>query len=305
MTRRVRARRATLLTAATLAGLMAVANTPAAFGQDTAEPAVLATVDGEPITEADLVFFAEDLGQTLSTIPPDQQRAVVLNLLIERKLMVGAARAASLDQSAAFMRRKAYLEDRALGRAYLQQVVAASITDDDLDAAYQAQIADFEPEEQIHARHILLASEEDALAVIAEIEGGAAFEDVAREKSTGPTGPNGGDLGFFSRGQMVPDFEAAAFALGVGEVSAPVQTDFGWHVIKIEERGETAPPSFEELQQQLQQQAFQDAFLAAIEALRGDATVEILDPAFALEEPGDGSDAAAGDAAEGEASEGN
>lgn len=292
-----RGRRAALLPVGALAALITLAAMPPALGQDAPEPPVLATVDDQPITEADLAFFAEDLGQSLASIPPAQQRAVLLDLLIERKLMVAAARAAELDRTAGFSLRQAYLEDRALGRAYLQQVVAASISDADLEAAYQAAIADFTPEEQVHARHILVASEEDARAVIAEIEGGAAFEDVAREKSTGPTGPNGGDLGFFTRGQMVPAFEEAAFALEVGEISEPIESEFGWHVIKLEERGETSPPAFEELASQIRQQVFQQRYRTAVDALRAEATVEYLDPTLAPPEPEAGADAApAGDA---------
>lgn len=295
-----RSRRAAQFAVGALAALAILAVVPWASAQDAGEPAVLATVDGQPITEADLAFFAEDLGQSLASIPPAQQRSVLLDLLIERKLMVAAARAAELDQSATFALRRSYLEDRALGRAYLQQVVAASISDADLDAAYQAAIADFTPEEQVHARHILVANEEDAIAVIAEIDGGATFEQVAQDKSTGPTGPNGGDLGFFTRGQMVPVFEEAAFNLEIGEISEPVQSEFGWHVIKLEERGETSPPPIEELAPQLRQQVFQERIIAAIGALRAQAAIEYLDPTLAPPEP----EAGEGDT-EGDASSGN
>ncbi len=289
-----RGRRAALLPVGALAALVTLAAVPPALGQDGSGMTVVATVDDQPITEADLAFFAEDLGQSLASIPPGQQRMVLLDLLIERKVMVAAARQADLDKTEGYTLRKAYLEDRALGRAYLQQVVAASISDADLEAAYQAAIADFTPEEQIHARHILVASEEDAMAVIAEIEGGAAFEDVAKEKSTGPTGPNGGDLGFFTRGQMVPAFEEAAFALEVGEISAPVESEFGWHVIKLEERGETSPPPFEQLASQIRQQVFQERYRTAVDALRAQAAIEYLDPTLAppTPEPEAGSDAA-------------
>lgn len=294
-----RSRRAAQFAVGALAALAILAVVPWASAQDAGEPAVLATVDGQPITEADLAFFAEDLGQSLASIPPAQQRSVLLDLLIERKLMVAAARAAELDQSATFALRRSYLEDRALGRAYLQQVVAASISDADLDAAYQAAIADFTPEEQVHARHILVANEEDAIAVIAEIDGGATFEQVAQDKSTGPTGPNGGDLGFFTRGQMVPVFEEAAFNLEIGEISEPVQSEFGWHVIKLEERGETSPPPIEELAPQLRQQVFQERIIAAIGALRAQAAIEYLDPTLAPPEPEGGEGDTEGDASSG------
>jgi peptidyl-prolyl cis-trans isomerase C len=128
--------------------------------------------------------------------------------------------------------------------------------------------------EEVHARHILLASEEDAKAVITELEGGADFEELAKEKSTGPSAPNGGDLGYFKKGAMVPEFGEAAFSMDVGSTSAePVQTQFGFHVIKVEDK-RTNEPSFEETEPQIRQEVARDIVTALVEGLRQGATIE-------------------------------
>lgn len=271
-----------------VAGLVAVSGFFAAApagAQEADELPVLAMVGGQPITEADLQFAAEDLGQDLNNIPAEQRRGFVLSMLIDMKVMAQAARAASMDETASYIRRKAYLEERALRRAYFEEVIAKSITEAEMLAAYQNAIAGFEPQEEIHARHILVASEADALAVIAELDAGASFEDLAREKSTDGSGPNGGDLGFFTRGQMIPVFEEAAFALEAGQVSAPVESEFGWHIIKLEERRSTPPPSFDELAPQLQQELLRARFDEMVGVLKAAAEIEILDPLLAPATP--------------------
>lgn len=251
--------------------------------QESTSPAlgVVAMVDGVSITEAELIFAAEDLAQDLSSVPPAEQRAFLISVLIDMKLMANEARKLELDQAEIFVRRKTYLEERALRRAYFTTFVEAEVTEEATRAAYEEIIASEEPREEVRARHILLASLEDAQAVIAELDAGRPFEDVAREKSTGPSGPNGGDLGFFGRGQMVPEFENAVFALETGQVSEPVQTQFGWHVIKMEERRQSAPPSFEQLAGRLRQQLLIQEFEAQVEVLKSSAVIEITDPELA------------------------
>ena len=197
------------------------------------------------------------------------------------KVMANEARALELDKSEVFKIRQTYLEERALRRAYFSSFIQKDVTDEAVRAAYDAQVSNVPPQEEIHARHILVATLEDAQAVIAELDAGRPFEDVAREKSTGPSGPNGGDLWFFRQGQMVPAFEAAAFALQPGEVSEPVQTQFGWHVIKVEERRQSAPPAFETVAGQLRQQLLIQSFQDRVDELKADATIEITDPALA------------------------
>jgi peptidyl-prolyl cis-trans isomerase C len=265
---------ATVLTGSLSAPLLAQEAAPA--GQ-----AVVATVDGVSITEAELSFAAEDLAQDLNSIPPAERRAFLVSVLVDMKLMANAARTLELDQSEVFVRRKTYLEERALRRAYFTSFIEAEVNEQTVRAAYDEFVTTLETGEEIRARHILLATEEDALAVIEELNAGRPFEDVAREKSTGPSGPNGGDLGFFGPGQMVPEFEAVAFTLEVGQVSAPVQTQFGWHVIKVEEKRQAQPPAFEEVAAQLRQSMMVSAFEKRVEELKNNAVIEISDPDIA------------------------
>ncbi len=242
---------------------------------------VVAVVDGVAITEDELNFAAEDLAQDLSAIPPAERRAFVVSVLIDMKLMANAARELDLDQTDVFERRLRYLEERALRRAYFATEINASVTQEAVQAAYDAFVAGLSQEEELRARHILVATLEDARNVRAEIDAGRPFEDVAREKSTGPSGPSGGDLGFFGRGRMVKEFEDAVFALEVGEVSDPVQTQFGWHVIKLEERRQSEPPAFEQVAGQLRQQLLIDEFESRVSELKQSAQIEITDPALA------------------------
>lgn len=270
------------------AALLAASLAPAASGiaQDAAapavpEPAVLAMVGGEPITETDLMFAAEDLGQDLANVPVDQRRGVVLSMLIDMKVMAQAARAANMDQTASYLARQAYLEERALRRAYFEEVIVNSVTDEELQAAYQEAIANFVPQEEVHARHILVATEEDANAIAAELQAGADFAELARENSTDASGPGGGDLGFFRRGDMIPVFEQYAFALQPGQVSVPFESQFGWHIVKVDELRLTPVPTFEQMATQLRQQVLYAKFDEMVSALKADAEIEIIDPSLA------------------------
>jgi len=262
----------------------APAQTPAEAPAQPAQPdpeAVVATVGDETITEADLTFAAEDLGQDLANVPPADRRAFLLTVLIDMKVMAKGARDAGLDQTEIFARRLGYLEERALRRAYFAETVAAKVTPEAIAAAYDTFVADFQPQPEIRARHILVATEDEAKAIKAEIEGGRPFEELAAEKSTDGSAANGGDLGFFGQGMMVQPFSDVAFSLEPGQLSDPVQTQFGWHLIKVEEKRESTPPTMQQLMGQLQQQVLFTAFEDAVTELKADLPVNIPDPALA------------------------
>ena len=256
---------------------------PAAEEQAAAaDPAtVLATVGAEEITEADLVLAAEELQAELQSVPADQRRAFLLTVMIDMKLMAGAARADGLAETEDFARRQAYLEDQALRREFFNQIVETEVTDEAIEATYEDLVADFSPEPEVRARHILVETEDEANSIRAEIEGGRDFADAAAEYGTDGTASNGGDLGFFSTGMMVPEFEEAAFALEEGELSQPVQSQFGWHLIKLEERRVTQAPPLEQVRQQVAQQVLYQSYEAAIEAIKADVEVTIDDPDLA------------------------
>lgn len=283
-----------LLRSLCLAALLAAAPTAGAFAQEAPAPeaaatpaevspeTVVATVGGEPITEADLGFAAEDLSQDLAQMPPEERRAFLLRVLIDMKVMSGAAKEAGMDQTPLFAQRQNYLEERALRRAYFADAIAAQVTEEAVRAEYDAFVAEFQPGEEVHAAHILVATKEEADAIKAELDAGGDFAAIAAEKSIDPgSGANGGDLGFFAQGMMVPEFETAAFALAnPGDVSAPVQSQFGWHIIKLVEKRQSAPPAFEQIAPQIQQQVLMNAFNDKVEELMSGVTIDVVDPAL-------------------------
>lgn len=268
--------------AADAAAPAADATAPAAEAPTPTPDTVVATVGGDTITEADIAFAGEDLSSDLAQVPAAQRRAFLVSVLIDMKLMAKAAREAGMDQTDLFKRRLNYLEESALRRAYFGDKIANEITEESLRADYATFVANFKPEEEAHARHILVATKEEADAVEADLKAGKPFEVVAMEKTIDPSGKtNGGDLGFFTKEQMVPEFADAAFALEPGQISEPVQSQFGWHVIKLEEKKMSEPPPFEQVAQQLGQNAMAKLFNETLAGLRTSNPVDIPDPALA------------------------
>jgi peptidyl-prolyl cis-trans isomerase C len=255
---------------------------PAAPAEQVSPETVVATVGGQPITEADLSFAAEDLAAELQQMPPDQRRPFLLRVLIDMKVMAEAGRTAGMADTPLFQQRLQYLEERALRRAYFAEAIANNITEEAVRARYDEFVTAFEPEQEVRASHILVETEEQAQTLKAELEGGADFAALAQEHSIDPGAANGGDLGFFSRGMMVAPFEEAAFALSeTGQVSDPVQSQFGWHIIRLEETRQSSAPAFEQVAPQLQQQLLMETFDETVERLMSEAQVEIPDPALA------------------------
>lgn len=260
----------------------AAAQQPAEAAVAPSPDAVVATVDGESITEGDIAFAAEDLQQELGQMPPEDRKAFLVTVLIDMKVMAKAARAAQMDQSDTFKRRLQYLEERALRRAYFTDKIAVAVTPEAIKAAYDKYVAGFQPQEEVHAKHILVASKEDADAIKAELATGKAFEVLAMEKSTDPSAKqNGGDLGFFQRGMMVKPFEDAAFSMQPGQVSDPIESQFGWHIIKVEEKRQSQPNTVESMEPQLQQQAMFQAFEDSVGKLKAGLKIDIPDAALA------------------------
>lgn len=251
-----------------------------------AEPGdVVAKVGNTEITEGDLAFAAQDLGQELQRFPPAQWRSILLDVLIDMNILADAAKKEGLDQSEDYKKQIDFLSMRALRNAYLAKEINDKITDEDVKAAYDAEFANFEGEEEMKARHILVKDKAEAEAIIKELDGGADFAELAREKSTGPSGPNGGDLGFFTKGQMVKPFEEATAALEPGQYTKePVQTQFGWHVIKLEEKRRQEKPSLEQVSGNLRQKLIRERYEEAMKKLKAENTVEILDEDLAKAE---------------------
>ena len=254
----------------------------AVFAQDTApDKTVVATVNGTPITEHDLEMAQGDLGPQFAQLPEEQKRAAALSAAIEIRLLASKADEDGLDDTDAFKDRMEFLRQRALHSAFVENKIAAEVTEEAVRARYDKEVAATPPANEIRARHILVTTKEEADAIIAQLEAGGDFEAIAKEKSTDGAAAQGGDLGYFGPGQMVPPFEEAAFALDVGQFSKePVQTQFGFHVIKVEDKRAQQPPAFDQVKEQVRTLLFRETYFASVQALREAAAVEVLDPAL-------------------------
>jgi peptidyl-prolyl cis-trans isomerase C len=245
-----------------------------------ADTDVVAKVGSQSITEADLALASADLGEQFEKLPPEQRRLAVLSALIDIKSLAQEAEKTDIQNEPAVKNRIAFLRERALHNAYFQKQGVDSIKDEELKARYDAEVAKLKPVEEIHARHILVKTKEEAEAVVKELDGGADFMTLAASKSAGPSGPEGGDLGFFGPGQMVPPFEKAAYALELGTYTkVPVETQFGWHVIQVTEKRPQPQPSFDDVKEQVRQVLMREKYMAIVQKARDELKVEYVDPA--------------------------
>ncbi|EKF17765.1 peptidylprolyl isomerase [Nitratireductor pacificus] len=246
-----------------------------------ADTDVLATVNGLEITEGDLNIAAGEYGAQFGNLQGDQRRAALLSALIEIRLLSSEAEKAKLDQGEAFERRLAFLRQQALHTAFIDKVVNEAVTDEQVRASYDKQVADAPAVNEIRARHILVKTKEEAEAIIKQLGEGGDFEVIAKEKSTDGAAANGGDLGYFSAGQMVPEFETAAFALTPGDYSKePVETQFGFHVIKVEDKRVQQPPAFDAVKDRVRSVLIRDKYVEEVTALRDSAEIEVKEPAL-------------------------
>lgn len=263
----------------------AIAISPLAAPAFAQEDKVVARVGDRTITQSVLDAATNRLGSQFARVPEDQRPARILDALIDFAVLAKEAEKAGIDKEPETERLLEYLRLQALHNAYFRREIESQITEEKLKARYDKQVAETEPQKEIRARHILVKTEEEAKAVIEALKGGGDFETLAKEKSTGPSGPQGGDLGFFSKGRMVPEFEAAAFSMDAGEFSSePVKTQFGYHVLKVEEKRDVAPPTFEQSRQQVMQVLMAETYAEAVKAAREAQEVEIVDSALKLPE---------------------
>jgi len=242
-----------------------------------ADDAVMARIDGVEIKQSDLDFAASEVGPRLGNYRPEDRKRVLLQYVIENELMAAAGEKEKLDTTDTFPARVKYHARRALRDAYFDASITGAVTDAEAKKIYDEKIANMTPEQEVHARHILVESEAEAKEVAERLKKGEDFATVAKEKSK-DTNAEGGDLGFFARGQMLKPFEDAAFALDVGEISEPVQTQFGWHIIKVEEKRDQAVPSFDQVKSAIEAQLVQQKAQAVVTSLRNAAKIEIVDP---------------------------
>ncbi|MDJ0612998.1 MAG: peptidylprolyl isomerase [Rhizobiaceae bacterium] len=259
------------------AGLALFMSLPS-MAQEAEGVKVIAKVNGIEITEQELALAEVDMLQQFAQTPAENRRAAILNALIDIKLLAAAAQEAGLDQTPNFKARMAFTRSRTLHNELFQKQALDVITDDELKTRYDIEIKNFPESQEVKARHILVETEEAAREIIAELDGGADFIELAKSKSTGPSGPNGGDLGFFGKGQMVPEFETAAFALEDGKYTTdPVKSQFGWHVILKEEARITPPPAYDDVKDQVRQMVAREKYFNLTQNARKKFEFEILD----------------------------
>ncbi len=261
--------------------VLALASLPlVALAQDAkpADDPVVATVNGDKVYRSEVLEAARGL-------PPQYQAQMqqIFPMLVERvvdfRLLAEAADEADLDKDEEVKRRVAKLQNDVMREVYLQRRIDEQVNETALRTRYDAYIAANPAQPEVHARHILVEDEAKAKEMIVALNGGANFAELAQEHSTGPSSSQGGDLGYFTADQMVPEFSAKAFELGKGEYSkAPIQTQFGWHVIKVEDRREGTPPTFESMEQQLRDEASREVVNGVLSGLRDGAEIEIVSP---------------------------
>ncbi len=242
---------------------------------------IVATVNGTEITLAHMIVLKQRLPQQYQTLPPDVLFNGILDQLVQQTVLGQVDEALTVGSIATIEN-----EERALRAAeVISDIADGAVSEAALQSAYDAAFGGVEPEAEYNASHILVETEEEALALVTELEAGADFATLAQEKSTGPSGPNGGQLGWFGKGSMVPPFEEAVVAMEPETVSAPVQTQFGWHVIRLNETRMKDAPTLEDVRADLVGEVEREAIEARVAELSAEAditrkTIEEIDPAL-------------------------
>jgi peptidyl-prolyl cis-trans isomerase C len=249
---------------------------PEAATEAPANP-VVAVVDGAEIRQSDVAIAFQRLPEQFRQAPVNQVFTQLVQQLVDGELLVKAGRADDLESDPEVQAQIEEFTRVAIQQTYMNRLITEGLKEDDLRAAYDETIANTEGPLEVHAQHILLESEEDGYDIIKALEGGADFGDLARERSQGPSAPRGGDLGYFTRSQMVGPFSSAAFAIEPGDIGPdPVQTDFGWHVIKVLDKRRQPAPTFEESLPTLEQQLTRELIAAHMADLRSKAEITMF-----------------------------
>jgi peptidyl-prolyl cis-trans isomerase C len=239
---------------------------------------VLATVNGKPITDEDVKIAAGDLRTSLPPQLEGKARdSYLLDFLIDGELVAQKALAEKADQTPEFKQKLAYYREKLLMESVLEQVAKTAATDTAIKATYDEAAKAQKPETEIHARHILVATEEEAKKAYQRLKGGDEFATIAKEVSKDP-GSEGGDLGWFTKDRMVPAFADAAFKLEVGQVSDPVKSPFGWHIIEVIDKRQKTFPPFDQVKEQVTRYVVQKAQTALVADLRKTAKIERIEP---------------------------
>jgi len=238
----------------------------------------LAEVNGVTLTLGELIAIRRALPEQYQSLPDEVLFSGIVDQIIDQMLLAEAARTAGLDKRPAVALNLLNQQRAILADAYLRREVSTRASPEVVEALYKERYLDAPPEQEVRAAHILVEAEEKAAELKAQLDGGADFVALAAEHGTDGTASKGGDLGWFVKSDMVPEFADAAFAMEPGTTSAPVQTPFGWHIIKLEERRDRPAPALDQVQNELLGEAMQQAQLAIVEELRSQATIVRTEP---------------------------
>ena len=253
--------------------LVAPATAPRAQSPDT----VLARVNGVEVRQSDLTYAEEEIGGNMPQMPPEQKRDYLITYISDVILLSQAAQQQKLGDRDDVKRRIDLERNKVLMETLLQNVGQAALTDQAMHKVYDEAVKQMGGEQEVHARHILVPTEDEAKAIEVELKKGADFATLAKQKSKDPGAAEGGDLGYFTKDQMVPEFAEVAFKLDKGQISDPVKTQFGWHIIKVEDKRTKPTPTFDEVKNQLENYVAHRAQAELVEKLRSTANIERLD----------------------------
>jgi peptidyl-prolyl cis-trans isomerase C len=265
------------LALALVLGIALTAGAPHLASAQKKDDPVLARVNGVEIKQSDLDIAEADVGPSLQVQEPNARKEALLAYLIDLTALAQAASAKKLESGPDFAARLAYAKNKVLMEALLGDITKTAATEAEMKKLYDESVAKVAPEEEVRARHILVKTEKEAQDVLAKLKGGADFEKLAREISVDPSAKtNGGDLEYFTKGQMVAEFSDAAFKLNKGQVSQPVKSQFGFHIIKVEDKRSKPVPKYEEVKEQVQAFIVRKAQAELVMKVRSDAKIENL-----------------------------
>jgi peptidyl-prolyl cis-trans isomerase C len=249
---------------------------PAVVKAQDSDP-LIARVNGVEIHQSDLDFAEDEVGASMPQMAPEQKREYLITYLTDVVILSQAADKQKLGDRDDVKHRLAFEHNKVLMETLLQDTGKAALTDDAMHKVYDEAVKQMPPEEEVHARHILVPTQDEAKQIEAELKKGADFATLAKEKSKDPGAADGGDLGYFTKDQMVPEFSEVAFKLEKGQISDPVHTQFGWHIIKVEDKRMKATPTFDQVRGQIENFVAHKAQAEMVENLRKSATIERLD----------------------------
>ena len=251
------------------------AKPPAQAAQPLKDP-IVATINGQPVRLSELEIAQQSLPAQYRSMPLQAVFPALLERIIDSKLVVQEGKKSKTNEDAAFKKRMAFVEEQVLQDFWIQREIAKVVTAEKIQQRYQERLKAMPAEEEVHARHILVSTEDEAKALIAELKKGTTFDKLAKEKSTDKaSGAEGGDLGWFKKSDMVKEFADAAFGLKKGELSeTPIKTQFGYHIIRLDDRRTAPPPALEELSDQIREELAREAVTAQLDKLRAGAKVE-------------------------------